>query len=93
MNMSPIRPRLENDKRYKAKVRSALPMLDGDEETIVYSAVIPGICSYSFPHWFDKDRNDWGQIDLVSPFTEVYDIEEMPPDEAAEVDKMFGLDE
>ena len=82
----PIRHEVSMDKRYKAAVRG----LDG-KDVRVYSAAIPGVCSYGLQHWFDRQRNDWGQIDLVNPLYIVHAIEELTPDEAAAVDRLFGL--
>lgn len=83
----PIRHEISNSKRYQAVVRG----LDG-KDVRVYSANIPGLCSYGQQHWFDRQRNDWGQIDLINPLYLVHAIEELTPDEAAAVDKLFGLE-
>lgn len=82
----PIRHDVSNSKRYKAALRG----LDG-HDVRVYSAYIPGICSYGSQHWFDRQRNDWGQIDLINPLYLVHAIEELTPAEAAAVDRLFGL--
>ena len=83
----PIRHGISHQKRYKAAVRG----LDG-KDVRVYSAVIPGVCSYGLQHWFDRQRNDWGQIDLKNPLYIVHAIEELTADEAAAVDRLFGLE-
>lgn len=82
----PIRHEISNSKRYKAAVRG----LDG-KDVRVYSAAIPGVCSYGLQHWFDRARNDYGQIDLINPMYLVHVIEELTADEARAVDRMFGL--
>ena len=73
-------------KRYKAAVRG----LDG-KDFRVYSAAIPDVCSYGLQHWFDRSRNDYGQIDLINPLVLVHVIEELTEAEAEAVDRMFGL--
>ena len=83
----PIRHGISHQKRYRAAVRG----LDG-ADIRVYSAVVPGVCSYGLQHWFDRQRNDWGQIDLINPLYLVHAVEELTPDEAAAVDRLFGLE-
>ena len=84
--MDPIRHEISMQKRYKAAVRG----LDG-KDVRVYSAAIPGICSYGLQHWFDRERHDYGQIDLINPLVLVHVIEELSEAEAEAVDRMFGL--
>lgn len=84
--MDPIRHEISMQKRYKAAVRG----LDG-KDVRVYSAAIPGVCSYGLQHWFDRSRNDYGQIDLINPLVLVHVIEELTEAEAEAVDRMFGL--
>lgn len=80
----PIRHGISNQKRYKAAARG----LDG-EDTRVYSYFWPGRCSYGFQHWFDKDGEDYGQIDLDSPMVLIHAVQELTPAEADAVDRMF----
>lgn len=86
MNEDPIRHEVSMQRRYKAAVRG----LDG-KDIRVYSAVVPGVCSYGLQHWFDRERNDYGQIDLINPLYLVHVIEELSDAEAESVDRMLGL--
>lgn len=82
----PVRHEISNAKRYKAAAR----FFPDGEWVAVYSYAWPGRCSYGLQHWFDKDGEDYGQIDLVSPMVELANIEEMTDEEAAAVDNAFG---
>ena len=81
----PVRHGIDNNKRYKAAARG----LDGTDVR-VYSYFWPGRCSYGFQHWFDREGNDYGQIDLVSPLVIIHAIEELTPEEAEAVDRLFA---
>jgi len=81
-----VRHEVSMRRRYKAAMRG----LDG-RDVRVYSAAIPGVCSYGLQHWFDRARNDYGQIDLINPIYIVHTIEELSEDEAAAVDRLLGV--
>lgn len=84
----PIRHGISNAKHYKAACR----LLDG-RDVRVYSYYWPGRCSYGFQHWFDKEGNDYGQIDLINPLCLIHSIQEVSDEEAAELVRLFDESE
>lgn len=69
-------------KRYKAVVRR----LDGTSAR-VYSGPFPN--EDSPQHWLDRYGEDYGRIDADGRMFSIRSIEELTPDEAAKVDRLY----
>lgn len=55
---------IDNNRRYKATLKSTLPgPFAGDEVEVVSTTATPA-SSYGMQHWVDRDGNPYGQITL-----------------------------